>query len=178
MSFLQGLLLGSLLADKSKGNSTDYSCQLNNIDNSLKEIAKNSSKSDSQKEAEHQAIQKGICNKANYNFKENGLKLFFDGDYVIVKFLYNKKGIEYSTTDIDRIRIPLLMWDPNNETVIKTFWDRSESYIKALNKLYSEYYLEKPVFKIKRNGNAGDINTTYDLSLVSPKIASYYFKDQ
>lgn len=60
-------------------------------------------------------------------------------------------------------------------------WERSLSYARKIAGMIDEYGpLSDTIMVIKRNGSAGDIHTTYDIMLGSPKIYrdDVYFKDE
>ena len=59
-------------------------------------------------------------------------------------------------------------------------WERPASYSKVLNGYFSEVYiLSDCIFKIKRHGAKGDMNTTYDTIPANPQVykPEYYVKD-
>lgn len=80
-----------------------------------------------------------------------------------------------------RIFINMIQYnlDPQTQTMVGTpvVWERSTSYATKLRNLIDEYGpLSESLFKIKRNGAAGSMDTTYDIFYCSPKVytdASY-----
>lgn len=63
---------------------------------------------------------------------------------------------------------------------VPKFWERSSSYITTLANLCNEYGdLSECLFKIKRNGEPGSVDTTYDIMFASPAIYrnDIYVKD-
>lgn len=63
--------------------------------------------------------------------------------------------------------------DPQTQTMVGTpvVWERSTSYATKLKNLIDEYGpLSESLFKIKRNGAAGSMDTTYDIFYCSPKV--------
>lgn len=54
---------------------------------------------------------------------------------------------------------------------VPKFWERSSAYITTMANLCNEYGdLSEYLFKIKRNGEAGSVDTTYDIMFASPAI--------
>ena len=61
----------------------------------------------------------------------------------------------------------------NNGTMTPTpvLWERSLSYATKLKSMLDEYGpLQDCLFKVKRNGAAGSMDTTYDIMFCSPKV--------
>ena len=59
-------------------------------------------------------------------------------------------------------------------------WERPTSYVTILNNLFEEYGdISDMVFKVKRSGKKGDLQTTYSIMLANPTIynATTYAKD-
>lgn len=58
-----------------------------------------------------------------------------------------------------------------NITPVPTIWERGFSYATRLKRLLDEYGpLTGELFKIKRNGARGSMDTTYDIMYCSPKV--------
>lgn len=54
---------------------------------------------------------------------------------------------------------------------IPKFWERSSAYITTMANLCTEYGdLSECLFKVKRNGESGSVDTTYDIMFASPAI--------
>lgn len=83
-----------------------------------------------------------------------------------------------------RIYIHLLEYtkDENGNIVCTPkVWERSTDYISKLKNLCDEYPpLSDSLFKIKRNGAAGSMETTYDIMFASPAVynPNIYVKDE
>lgn len=61
--------------------------------------------------------------------------------------------------------------DQGNVVATPKVWDRSSAYITTLKNLSEEYPpLSENVFKIKRNGVAGSVDTTYAIMYANPQI--------
>lgn len=61
----------------------------------------------------------------------------------------------------------------NQVEVHPVIWERSMTYATRLKSMLDEYGpLEDCLFKIKRNGAAGSMDTTYDIMFCSPKVYS------
>ena len=61
----------------------------------------------------------------------------------------------------------------NQVEIHPVIWERSMSYAAKLKSMLEEYGpLEDCLFKIKRNGAAGSMDTTYDIMFCSPKVYS------
>ena len=70
--------------------------------------------------------------------------------------------------------------DSGNIIATPKIWERTSSYITTLKNLCDEYPpLSNHIFKIKRNGAPGSIDTTYSIMYASPTIYSpdLYVKD-
>lgn len=83
-----------------------------------------------------------------------------------------------------RFFIHLLQYVKNNETgeieVIPAVWERSTAYCTTLKNLIEEYGpLSESIFKIRRNGAKGDMQTTYSIMFGNPSIykEEFYPKD-
>lgn len=71
------------------------------------------------------------------------------------------KMIEYRVNDQGQVEIHPVVWE------------RSMSYASKLKSMLEEYGpLEDCLFKVKRNGAAGSMDTTYDIMFCSPKVYS------
>lgn len=75
---------------------------------------------------------------------------------------------------VNRIYINMLVYgkDANGQmTITPVVWERSFSYASRLKVLIDEYGpLSQSIFKIKRSGAAGSMDTTYDILYCNPKI--------
>ncbi len=82
-----------------------------------------------------------------------------------------------------KIFIKLLQYIKQEDGTIKTvpkIWERSDRYVDTLSNLFNEYgNLSDQVFKIRRNGEAGDTKTSYDIMYANPAIykPELYVKD-
>lgn len=82
-----------------------------------------------------------------------------------------------------RIYIHLLEYVKQEDGTFKAipkFWERSSAYITTMANLCSEYGdLSECLFKVKRNGVQGSVDTTYDIMFASPAIYrnDIYVKD-
>lgn len=83
-----------------------------------------------------------------------------------------------------RLYIHLIEYTKNEQgQVVATpkMWERSTSYITTLKNLCAEYApLSDNLFKIKRNGEAGSFDTTYDILFANPNVyrSDIYIKDE
>lgn len=83
-----------------------------------------------------------------------------------------------------RIYIHLIEYTKNEDgtiTATPKIWERSSSYVTTLKNLCDEYApLSNNLFKIKRNGVAGSMDTTYDILYAPPTIYNpdIYTKDE
>ena len=83
-----------------------------------------------------------------------------------------------------RVYIHLIEYTKNEDGTINAtpkIWERSSSYITTLKNLCDEYApLSDNLFKIKRNGVAGSMDTTYDILYASPTVykPEVYVKDE
>ena len=73
--------------------------------------------------------------------------------------------------------------DPNTGNVVASpkVWERSIGYATKLKTLIDEYGpLSDCIFKIKRNGKAGSVDTTYEIMFCNPSVypPSVYVKDE
>ena len=71
--------------------------------------------------------------------------------------------------------------ETNEIKALPKIWERSDKYADTLSNLFNEYgTISDSVFKIKRNGDNGDVNTSYDIMYASPAIykAELYVKDE
>lgn len=65
-------------------------------------------------------------------------------------------------------------------SAVPVIWDRPANYIDRIKNLMGEYgALSDNIFKIKRNGAAGSMDTSYDIMYASPNVyqPSTYVKD-
>lgn len=73
-----------------------------------------------------------------------------------------------------RFYIKLLEYtrDDNNNVVAQPkIWERPTSYVTILSNLFSEYGdISDSVFKIKRSGEKGSLQTTYSIMLANPSV--------
>lgn len=82
-----------------------------------------------------------------------------------------------------KIYIRLIEYKRDETGAIQAFprvWERSTEYISKLKNLCDEYQpLSEQVFKIKRNGEAGSVDTTYDILFANPNVyrSDIYPKD-
>lgn len=76
----------------------------------------------------------------------------------------------------NRFYIKMLEYRVNDQGQVEihpVVWERSMSYASKLKSMLEEYGpLEDCLFKIKRNGAAGSMDTTYDIMFCSPKVYS------
>lgn len=76
----------------------------------------------------------------------------------------------------NKIYINMLVYRPDQSgqiVVTPMVWERSFAYASKLKVLIDEYGpLSQSIFKIKRSGAAGSIDTTYDILYCNPKIYS------
>ena len=71
--------------------------------------------------------------------------------------------------------------EQGNITAVPKIWERTSGYITTLKNLCDEYSpLSDNLFKIKRNGAAGSLNTTYAIVYARPEIyrPDVYIKDE
>ena len=82
-----------------------------------------------------------------------------------------------------RFFIKLLQYIRQEDGSIKAvpkIWERSDVYATTLNNLFTEYgNISDCVFKVKRNGASGDVNTSYDIMFANPVVykSEMYVKD-
>ena len=82
-----------------------------------------------------------------------------------------------------RFFIKLLQYVRQEDGTIKAvpkIWERSDVYATTLNNLFNEYgNISDCVFKVKRNGASGDVNTSYDIMFANPVVykPDMYIKD-
>lgn len=82
-----------------------------------------------------------------------------------------------------RLYIHLIEYTKDQEgKIVATpkIWERSSEYINRLKNLCQEYApLSDNIFKIKRNGVAGSVDTTYDIMFANPNLyrSDIYIKD-
>lgn len=85
-----------------------------------------------------------------------------------------------------RVFVKLIQYDLETKdangrpTYSAKVWERSANFAKTLQTFINEYgTLSDYVFKIVRNGNAGDMKTTYEVLLCSPQLypSELYTKD-
>jgi hypothetical protein len=82
-----------------------------------------------------------------------------------------------------RVYIKLIEYVRNEDgsiTPTPKVWERSASYVQILTNLFTEYGdISDCIFKIKRSGAKGDVNTTYSILFGNPSIynSQLYPKD-